>query len=66
MKTIYKENNYTEYGLYKTKENVIKLICLSPKFAFESLIKKNPYKFIFTSGTLKDPDKFSKNTGLKL
>lgn len=36
-----------EYPIYK-------LTCMTPKIAFDSLKKENPFKMLFTSGTLKD------------
>jgi len=41
------------YGLIKTDTH-IKLLCLLPKVAFHFIVKENPRKIIFTSGTLPD------------
>ena len=51
---IYKNNLHTYYGLVKTKNDYIELVCLHPKLAFDSLFssQEKPYKLIFTSATL--------------
>ena len=45
------KNVYNYYGLVKDKTHS-KLCCLLPKISFDSLIAENPYKLIFTYGSL--------------
>jgi hypothetical protein len=39
------------YGIFR-KDNVLKFCCLLPKISFDSIREANPYKLIFTSGSL--------------
>ena len=51
MKIAFYDNQFDYYGLFR-KDDVIHFCCLLPKICFDSIRKENPYKMIFTSGSL--------------
>jgi len=53
MKEALNKKQMDYYGLSR-KDNIIQFCCLHPKFSFESIREANPYKLIFTSGSLPD------------
>lgn len=53
MKEALNKKQMDYYGLSR-KDNIIQYCCLHPKFSFESIKVANPYKLIFTSGSLPD------------
>lgn len=53
MKEALNKNQMDYYGLSR-KDNIIQFCCLLSKISFKSIKEANPYKLIFTSGSLPD------------
>ena len=63
MKKTFYENQINYYGLFR-KDKFIQFCCLIPKICFDSISKENPYKMIFTSGSLADKSIMEEVTNL--